>query len=117
MSFYRTYLTKFIGEPARHEQGAYWWSNPPQVFGQSATEVFIADEQSRHFGWVFVGVVFSTPPKDLASAIQPASRTTFREMTPGEKYSPFGANGGAEILWQGPNAKLLCKRPIGPGPY
>jgi hypothetical protein len=117
MSYYRNYLTQYIGQPARHEQGAYWWASPPQVFGQSASEVFIADEQSRANGWVFIGVVFSAQPKELALAIAPASRTSFWETVPGGKYSPFVASGGAEILWQGQNAKLLCKRPIGPGQY
>ena len=111
MKFYYDYLKDSFGQPYKHEQGAYWFRTKTQLFGKDLTEVFISDQSTD---WEFVGAVFKVKPDVLAKALQSDVGPLYIKTAAGYQYSPYATQSLSEIMWQGNNAKLLCRHHVAP---
>ena len=111
MKYLYDYLKGSFGEPARHEQGAYWFRTKAQLFGKNLAEVFVSDQSTD---WEFVGAVFKLKPDELAKTLQSDVGPVFVKTANGYQYSPYQAQGLSEIMWQDNNAKLLCRHHVAP---
>lgn len=105
------YLKGSFGQPARHEQGAYWFRTKAQLFGKDLVEVFVSDQSTQ---WEFVGAVFKVKPDELAKTMQSDIGPVFIKTASGYQYSPYAAQGLSEIMWQKNNSKLLCRHLVAP---
>ena len=74
-----------------------------------ADEVFVSDGSSPHS---FVGAVSSLPPDQLAEAMATGAPAggNFKKTNPRDKYSSFVSLAGSEIVFQGKNGKIYCRR-------
>lgn len=105
--YFYNYMSK-LGRVNRREQGAYWFKTGEQLYGAQLREVFVSDGSSAHS---FVGVVASVPPPQLIEALaQAPSGGKFTQTDPKDKYSAYVSPEGAQIVFQGRNAKLFCRR-------
>ena len=106
--YFYNYMSK-LGRVSRREQGAYWFKTGEQLYGAQLREVFVSDGSSPHS---FVGVVASVPPPQLieALALAPSGGSKFAQTNPKDKYSAYVSPEGAQIVFQGRNAKLFCRR-------
>lgn len=111
MKFYYDYLKGSFGQPYKHEQGAYWFRTKAQLFGKDLNEVFVSDQSTD---WEFVGAVFKVKPDELAKALQSDVGPIYIKTAAGYQYSPYAAQSLSEIMWQGNNAKLLCRHHVAP---
>ena len=106
--FFYNYMNK-TSRPSKREKGAYWFKTSEPLFGAPVTEVFISDGSSKH---TFVGVVSSLPPDQLADAIATGAPAggNFKKVNPVDKYSTYISPAGSEIIFQGKNGKMFCRR-------
>lgn len=111
MKFYYDYLKGSFGQPYKHEQGAYWFRTKAQLFGKDLSEVFVSDQSTE---WEFIGAVFKVKPDDLAKSLQSDAGPRYVKTATGYQYSPYQAQSLSEIMWQGNNAKLLCRHHVAP---
>ncbi|HEY8023890.1 MAG TPA: hypothetical protein VIF60_04950 [Burkholderiaceae bacterium] len=110
MKYLYDYLSASFGPAYRQEQGAYWFRTKTQLFGKDLVEVFVSDQSSE---WEFVGAVFKIKPEEVAKAVQTAAGPIFVKTASGYQYSPYQAQATSEIMWQGKNAKLVCRHHVG----
>jgi|GEM_PF-1208898 hypothetical protein len=111
MKFYYDYLKGSFGQPYKHEQGAYWFRTKAQLFGKDLNEVFVSDQSTD---WEFVGAVFKVKPDELAKTLQSDVGPIYIKTAAGYQYSPYATQSLSEIMWQGNNAKLLCRHHVAP---
>lgn len=106
--FFYNYMSN-IKRAYKREQGAYWFKTPGQLFGAPVTEVFVSDGSSPY---VFVGIVSSLPPVELAAAVAAGAPAggSFRSVNPADKFASFISPAGSEIVYQGKYGKLFCRR-------
>lgn len=106
--FFYNYMSK-IKRAYKREQGAYWFKTPGQLFGAPVTEVFVSDGSAPYS---FVGIVSSLPPVELAAAVAASAPAggNFRSINPADKFASFISSTGAEIVYQGKNGKMFCRR-------
>lgn len=109
--FYYNYLSSNLEPPYKREKGAFWFKVNTELFGKSVKEIFISDGTSW---WVFIGAVFAATPDELAKAVQEKAGRVYVKREPGNPHSPLYAKGSSEIMWQGGQSKLLCRRLVGP---
>jgi len=106
--YFYNYMSK-TSRPFKRENGAYWFKTTEPLFGAPITEVFVSDGSSQH---IFVGVVSSLPPDKLAEALATGAPAggNFKKTNPADKNSTFFSLAGSEIVFQGKNGKLFCRR-------
>lgn len=104
-AYFHAYLTA-IKKSYKREQGAYWFKVSAQLYGAPVTEAFVSDGSSDH---VFIGVVSSLPPPQLAESLSEARADSFKPLVPADKHSAYRSAKGAQIVYQARNAKLFCR--------
>ena len=106
--FFYNYMNK-TSRPFKREKGAYWFKTTEPLFGAPLTEVFVSDGSSPHS---FVGAVSSLPPDQLAEAMATGAPAggNFKKTEPRNKYSSLMSLAGSEIVFQGKNGKIYCRR-------
>jgi len=106
--FFYNYMSN-IKRAYKREQGAYWFKTPGQLFGAPVTEVFVSDGSSPY---LFVGIVSSLPPVELAAAVAASAPAggSFKSVNPADKFASFISPAGSEIVYQGKNGKMFCRR-------
>jgi hypothetical protein len=65
--YYYDYLTRFFGQPYKHDGGAYWFkTDGANLWGTPISEVMVSDDTSTY---IFVGAVAESKPEELEKAI------------------------------------------------
>ena len=65
--YYYDYLTRFFGQPYKHDGGAYWFkTDGANLWGTPISEVMVSDDTSTY---IFVGAVAEAKPEELEKAI------------------------------------------------
>jgi hypothetical protein len=113
-AFYYNYLSSNVEPPYKRENGAYWFKVNAELFGKSITEIFVSDGTSW---WVFVGALFAATPDELGKSVQDKVGRAYTKREPGNPNSALFSKDTSEIMWQGTQAKLLCRRLVGPWKY
>ena len=106
--FFYNYLSR-SKVPYKRELGAYWFKVTEQLYGAPITEVFVSDGSGRA---AFIGMISSLAPPQLVEAITAGSPAgvTFRKVNGADKFPTFVSSTGAEVVYQGKNGKIFCRR-------